>query len=489
MSDDESMKEVTTSRSGPKNARKKAAFKGDRASAGKPKQKEVTDKQPAKKEFKPRQKTSAPVRLPQNLSSSSTPAKNDPFMGENVFASDYGSGGGVATTPRMYFANNYAGFVDLVRATYAMMRGYDRKIQTVVPECLFEYYCYNALWWRLMAIDSENGNLPYNLTAELDRMDKLESVTLPAPILAYLKGIGNYVDKRGLRWYYRTPEKMYEFSSDKYWNLNGHYGVTGTDVEKMTRYLYIANPFIYTHLIQCEYNVNQGNFVQDWTLGDIDPDLTTGVSNNRRKDALVKRTTDIQGYRKLVKWTSNSTSGTLQGLGWSDTTIPDDATRSILNMSPGTIGHISSRLQTMDCIKMSQATDTMMHNPIGSAAQGIYLTVEIGVSNVISNRWINMYTTRPCSRSQEEGKIWQAGFICAYQWECELIQNGDSIVLGCGWYLEGPNIARTLTGFVQPFKSWQDQHHHKTEVFKENFRIYGTFRGDIMQNALLGSKK
>lgn len=489
MSDEESVKEASTSKPSGKNARKKVMYKGDRAKAGKPMTKEAPKSEPAKRNDKPRQKTANPVRLPQNLSTSSTPAKNDPFMGESVFTSDYGVGGGVATTPRMYFTNNYAGYVDLVRATYAMMRGYDRKIQTVVPECLFEYYCYNALWWRLMAVDSENGNLPYALTQELDRLDKLESITLPAPITAYLKGIGNYVDKRGLRWYYRTLAEVYDFSPFKILNLNGSYGATGLDVGKMTRYLYVPNPFVYTHLIQSEINVNQGAFVQDWTLGEVDPTLEVGISAKRQADGSIKRTSDIQGYRKLIKWTSGSTAGTLQGLGWSDTTIPDDATRSLINMSPGTMRHVSERLQTMDIIKMSQATDAMMHTPTGSAAQGIYITMETGASNVVSNRWLNMYASRPCSRSQEDGKVWQASYVCAYQWDCNLNQRGDSIVLGCGWYFESPTTIRTLPDFIPSFKKWQNEYQHRSEVFVENFRIYGTFRGDIIQNALLGSKK
>jgi len=42
---------------------------------------------------------------------------------------------------RIYNIHNYAGYVDLVSATYALRRGYDRKIQTIMPEFSFQYYC------------------------------------------------------------------------------------------------------------------------------------------------------------------------------------------------------------------------------------------------------------------------------------------------------------------------------------------------------------
>lgn len=93
MSDDESVQEKTSaSKPQDKNARKKVAYKGDRAKAGKHTTSEAMEKQPARKDNKPRQKAANPVRLPQNLSSNSTPAKNESFMGESVFASDYGIG-------------------------------------------------------------------------------------------------------------------------------------------------------------------------------------------------------------------------------------------------------------------------------------------------------------------------------------------------------------------------------------------------------------
>jgi len=115
MSDEESTHKASTSKPTGKNAKKKVIHKGDRAKAGKPMTKEALKSELVKRNDKPRQKAAAPVRLPQNLSSSSTPAKNDPFMGETIFASDYGIVGGVATIPRMYFTNNYAGYVDLVQ--------------------------------------------------------------------------------------------------------------------------------------------------------------------------------------------------------------------------------------------------------------------------------------------------------------------------------------------------------------------------------------
>lgn len=109
--------------------------------AGKPLTKEAPKSEPAIRNDRPQQKATNPINFPRIYQLAI--AKNDPFVVENVFTSDYGLWSRqrcVETTLRMYFTNNYAGYVDLVRA---MMRGYDRKTQTIFPECLFEYYCYN----------------------------------------------------------------------------------------------------------------------------------------------------------------------------------------------------------------------------------------------------------------------------------------------------------------------------------------------------------
>ncbi|VVC42611.1 Hypothetical protein CINCED_3A021870 [Cinara cedri] len=97
-------------------------------------------------------------------------------------------------------------------------------------------------------------------------------------------------------------------------------------------------------------------FIASWSLGDVDPTIPGASTLNR--------TRDINGYRPLHQWSFNTTRSMLQELRWDSTSIPIDANHSLINFSPSTTKFISQRLSAITSLKISQLTQTEVHNPI-----------------------------------------------------------------------------------------------------------------------------
>ncbi|KAL1454563.1 hypothetical protein WDU94_010787 [Cyamophila willieti] len=67
-----------------------------------------------------------------------------------------------------------------------------------------DYYCSILIWRRKYAIRADLGEDPTLLSATAERMTGFMNV--PTPIHAYLSGMGEFTDKRGIRWKPFYPE-------------------------------------------------------------------------------------------------------------------------------------------------------------------------------------------------------------------------------------------------------------------------------------------
>lgn len=86
-----------------------------------------------------------------------------------------------------------SGYIDLVRATYDEYNALDRYFERTISPAMFEYYCVSAYWLRCYQILFDSGRDVHRTYRQLQQVFP-EDFVLPAPISAWLAGMGNFTD-------------------------------------------------------------------------------------------------------------------------------------------------------------------------------------------------------------------------------------------------------------------------------------------------------
>lgn len=127
----------------------------------------------------------------------STPVKNDPCQLSAFMLS--GLNGLSIKTPILKFRPTFAGYLDVVQATYEKMRATDRYFAREITYPMFQYYCCIVLYARILHLREEFGDDEDLLNLRFTRILPA-NLALPQSITIYLDSIGEIANDSGSLW-------------------------------------------------------------------------------------------------------------------------------------------------------------------------------------------------------------------------------------------------------------------------------------------------
>lgn len=254
---------------------------------------------------------------------------------------------------------NFLGFSRIIQECYFEM-DHLQEMEYRIPQTLFYYFCYTALWAKILNVEKAHGTLPSVLQDEYDILNQVEYFLLPPPVADFIRSIGDVISNEGVRIIPTIKRELTRFAKQEAGLVNGLHGHFGkmsllTTPKLAPMYASIPAPAVYTKALQDEISYNISGTPDD------DPSVKlTGIEPVAEKGYSVAQTNNILGICTPMLWKSKTYLEFVRGLGWDSKKVPPDAKHNSLNISLSTIKAVNSRLNKGTSIELTQLTKSQL---------------------------------------------------------------------------------------------------------------------------------
>lgn len=247
--------------------------------------------------------------------------------------------------PRTTFTPAAIGLIDVSRDIHQELRSHEATTMRVLTPEVMDYYSTALLWMRITDLKAQFGNELTKAEETLLRLAENNPLTVPAPLLAYLKSFGGILTKLESNLYPEFPE----LPTQRVGTVDGLYG----PITEETHNLYEEVPClgVLAYAVQQVLSDTNGRNVSPLSTADFDV------------------TTNLLGYRPLARRRDDAKSF-IEANGISSTDFPTNVTGAMFNLS--LIIATSALLRETKTFKLTTTPITSI-GASGSQSQTVFL--------------------------------------------------------------------------------------------------------------------